>query len=105
MIFGTSKTFMLSTGVSRFSVDFFGLPVLKYFVGNTFNLTENFGYRFFLCMRMENHVLQSKVFVAQYAKISWEPLLSFRILGISETSMRITVLLRVFFVSQYRKTS
>ena len=34
----------------------FGLPVLKIFVGNPFNLTENFGYRNFLCMKTENHV-------------------------------------------------
>ena len=75
---------------------FFGLPVLKHFVGITFNLTENFGYRIFLCMRTENHVLQSKIFVAQYAKIYWEPILSFRVLGISETFMHITVFLQFF---------
>ena len=75
---------------------FFGLPVLKHFLGITFNLTENFGYRIFLCMRTENHVLQSKIFVAQYAKIYWEPILSFRVLGISETFMHITVFLQFF---------
>ena len=96
---GHRKLFMLSRGHRDFPLVFFGLPVLKHFVGNTFNLTGNFGHRFFLCMRTENHVLQSKVFVAQYAKISWEPLLIFRILGISETFMRITVFLRVFFLS------
>ena len=95
-IFGTSKNFMLSRGVLRFSVDFFGLTVLKIFVGNAFNLPEIFGYRNFLCMKTENHVPQSKFFVSQYAKISWEPLLSFRIFGISETFMRITVFLRIF---------
>ena len=87
---------MLSRGVSRFSFDFFDLTVLKNFVGNAFNLPEIFGYRNFLCMRTENHVLQSKIFVSQYAKNSWEPLLSFRIFGISETFMRITVFLRFF---------
>ena len=95
-IFGTSKTFMLSRGVSRFSFDFFDLTVLKNFVGNAFNFPEIFGYRNFLCMRTENHVLQSKIFVSQQAKNSWEPLLSFRIFGISETFMRITVFLRFF---------
>ena len=30
-------------GASRFSVGFFGLPVLENFVGNPFNLTGNFG--------------------------------------------------------------
>ena len=75
---------------------FLGLTVLKNFVGNAFNLPELFGYRNFLCMRQENQILQSKIFVSQYAKKSWEPLLSFRKLGISETSMRITVFLPFF---------
>ena len=88
---------MLIRGVSRISVDFFGLIVLKNFVGNAFNLPEFFGYRNFLSMRTENHVLQSKIFVSQYAKNSWEPLLSFRILGISETFLRITVFLLIFW--------
>ena len=90
------RKLLCSVGVSRFSVDFFGLTVLKNFVGNPFNLPEIFGFRNFLCMRTENHVLQSKIFVAQYAKIYWEPILSFRILGISETFIRITVFLRFF---------
>ena len=59
---------MLSTGLSRFSVGFFDLPVLKHFVGITFNLTEYFGYRIFLCTGTENHVLQSKFFVSEYEK-------------------------------------
>ena len=87
---------MLSRGVSRFSVDFFGLTVLKNFVGNAFNLPEIFGYRIFLCMRTENHVLQSKIFVSQYAKISWERHLRFKMFGISETFLHITVFLRFF---------
>ena len=90
---------MLSSGVSRFSFDFFGLTVLKNFVGNDFNLPEIFGYRNFPCLRTENHVLQSKNFVSQFAKKSWEPLLSFRKLGISGTFIRITVFLD-FFLSQ-----
>ena len=93
---------MLSRGISRFSFDFFDLAVLKNFVGNAFNLPEIFGYRNFLCMRTENHVLQSKIFVSQYAKNSWEPPLSFRIFGISEIFMRITVFLR-FFLSHSTK--
>ena len=84
---------MFSRGVSRFSVDFFGLTVLKDFVGNDFNLPEILGYRNFPCLRTGNHVLQSKNFVSQFAKNSWEPLLSFRKRGISETFMRITVFL------------
>ena len=87
---------MLIRGLSRFSAGFFDLTVLKNFVGNAFNLPEFFGYRNFLSMRTENHVLQSKIFVSQYAKNSWEPLLSFRILGILETFLRITVFLRYF---------
>ena len=39
---------------------FFGLPVLKIFVGNHFNLTGNFGYRNFLCMRTEKLVFPPK---------------------------------------------
>ena len=87
---------MLSSGVSRFSFDFFGLTVLKNFVGNDFNLPEIFGYRNFPCLRTENPGLQSKNFVSQFAKKSWEPLLSFRKRGFSETFMRITVFLGFF---------
>ena len=101
--FGTSKNFMFSRGVSRFSVDFFGLTVLKNFVGNDFNLPEILGYRNFPSLRTENHVLQSKKFVSQFAKKSWEPLLSFRKLGISETFIRITVFLRYFLSHSTKK--
>ena len=87
---------MLSSRVSRFSVDFFGLTVLNNFVGNDSNLPELFGYRNFLCMRTENRIFQSKIFFSQYAKNSWEPLLSFRILGISGSFIRITGFLRFF---------
>ena len=87
---------MLSRGHRDFPFVFFGLPVLKLFVGNTFNLTENFGYRNFLCMRTENHVLQSKFFVSEYKKNSWEPLLKFRMFGISKTILHITVFLQFF---------
>ena len=84
-IFRTSKTSMLSRGHRNFPLVFFGLPVLKHFVGNTFNFTENFGYRNFLCMRTENHVLRSKFFASPYAKRFWERLLRFNMFGISET--------------------
>ena len=87
---------MLSSGVSRFSFDFFGLTVLKSFVRNPFKRPEIFGYRVFLCMRTENHVLHSKSFVSQYAKVSWERLLRFKFFGISETFLRITVFLQFF---------
>ena len=90
---------MLSRGQRDFPSVFFGLQVLKIFVSNPVNLKENFGFRNFQCMRTENHVLQSKIFVSQYAKISWVPLLSFRIFGISTTFLHITVYLR-FFLSQ-----
>ena len=51
---------MLSSGVSRFSFDFFGLTFLKNFVRNPSNLPEIFGYRNFLCMRTENLVFPPK---------------------------------------------
>ena len=87
---------MLSRGHCDFPLVFFGLPVLKNFVGNTFNLTESFGYRIFLSMRTQNHVLQSKFFVTEYEKKSWEPLLSFRMFGISKTFfLHITVFLPI----------
>ena len=88
--------------VSPFSVDCFGLTELTICAGNLFNLPEKFGYRKFLCLRTENHVLQSKFFVSQYAKKPWEPLLSFRRFGILETFTQFTVFL-LFFVSQYEK--
>ena len=94
---------MLSSGVSRFYFDFFGLTVLKNFVGNAVNLPENFGYRNFLCMRTENHVFLPKKFISQFAKKSWEPLLSFRKLGISETFMRILLFLRFFLSHRTEK--
>ena len=88
---------MLKRGGSRnFPVFFFGITVLTNCVVNPFNPPEKFGYRNFLCMRTENHVLQSNFFVPQYAKISREPLLSFRIFGISETFMHIAVFLQFF---------
>ena len=65
-------------------------------MGNPFNLPEIFGYRNFLWMRTENHVLRSNFFVSRYAKNSWKPLLCFRIFGISKTFMHITVFLRFF---------
>ena len=65
-------------------------------MGNPFNLPEYFGYRNLLCMRSENHVLQSNFFVPQYAKISRELLRSFRIFEISKFLMHITVFLRLF---------
>ena len=43
-----------------FRLFFFGLPVLKTFAGNHFNLTGNFGYRNFLCMRTEKLVFPPK---------------------------------------------
>ena len=88
---------MLSSGVSRFSFEFFGLTVLKNFVSNPFKLPEIFGYRIFLCMRTENHVLPSKFFVSQYAKNSWERLLRFKMFGSLETFLHVTVFLRFFF--------
>ena len=88
---------MLRKGRFRnFPLFFFGITVLTNCVGNPFNLPESFGYRNFLCMRTENHVLQSNFFVPQYGKVSREPLLSFRNFGISKTFMHITVFLRFF---------
>ena len=75
---------------------FIGLTVLKIFMRNPFKLPEIFGYRNFLCMRTENHDLHSKFFVTQNAKISWERLLRFKMFGISETFLHITVFVRFF---------
>ena len=87
---------LLSKGYRESPLIFLASQYWKTFVGNTFNLPEHFEYRNFLCMRTENLVLQSKSFVSQYLKKSWEPLLSFGKFGISETFMRITVFLRFF---------
>ena len=89
------ENFYAQLGGSRdFPLSFFGITVLTNCVGNPFNLPENFGHRNFLCMRTQNHVLHSNFFVPQYAKISRELLLSFRLFGISKTFMHITVFLR-----------
>ena len=82
---------MLSSGVSPFSFDFFGLIVLKNFVRNPFKLPQNNRVSNFLCMITGNHVLHSKFFVSQYAKNSWERLLRFKMFRISETFLHITV--------------
>ena len=90
-ILGTSKTFMLSRGGGGrrdIPLVFVGLPVLKIFVSNPINLTEKVGFRNFHYMRTENHVLQSKSFVSQFAKSSWKPFLCFRIIGVSKTFMQ-----------------
>ena len=47
-------------------------------------------------MRTENHVVHSKFFVSQYGKVSWERHLRFKMFGISETFLHITVFLRFF---------
>ena len=90
---------MLSSGVSRFSFDFFGLKVLENFVRNPFERSEIFGYRIFLCKRTENHVLHSKFFVSQYAKNSWERLLRFKMFEISETFLNFTFFVRFFYLT------
>ena len=65
-------------------------------MGNDFERPEILGYRTFLCMRTENHVLHSKFFVSQEAKNSWERLLRFKKFGISETFLHVTFFLRFF---------
>ena len=90
---------MLSSGVSRFSFDFFGLKVLENFVRNPFERSEIFGYRIFLCKRTENNVLHSKFFVSQYAKNSWERLLRFKMFEISETFLNFTFFVRFFYLT------
>ena len=93
---GQRKRLCSIGGYCDFLLNFFGLRVLKNFVGNPFKLPEIFGYRIFLCTRTENHVLHSKFFVSQYAKKSWERPLRFKMFGISETFLHITFLLRFF---------
>ena len=68
---GHRKLSCLVGGYRDSPLSFFGLTVLKNFVGNAFNLPEIFGNRNFICMRTENHVLQSNFFVSQYQKKSW----------------------------------
>ena len=70
-IFETSKTLLLRGGHRDFPLVIFRLPVLKNFVGNPFNLTEIFGYRNFLCMRMENHVFLPKFLCLTIPKNAW----------------------------------
>ena len=87
---------MLSRGVSRFSLNFFGLTLLTNCVGNHSKLPEKFRFRNFLCMRTENHVFQMKFIVSEYAKNSWEPLLSLRTFGTPKPFMHITIFLQFF---------
>ena len=95
---------LCSLGGSRdFPLFLFGITVLTHCVGNPFNLPEHFGYRNLLCMRSENHVLQSNLFVPQYAKFSRELLRSFRIFEISKFFMHITVFLRLFLSQSTEK--
>ena len=61
---------LLSRGYRDSALIFFGLTVLKNFVGNAFNLPESFEYRNFLCMGTENHVFLPKFFCLAKPKIS-----------------------------------
>ena len=85
--------FMLSRGVSRLSVDCFGLPVLKTFVGNHFNLWGNFGYGNFLCMRTENLVFTPKILCLT---IPLKFVVTSSLFGISKTFCQIMIFRRNF---------
>ena len=87
---------MLSSGVSPFSFVFFWPHRPEKFRAEPLQTSVNNRVSNFSMHENGKSRLQSKIFVAQYAKISWEPLLSFRVLGISEAFMPITVFLRFF---------
>ena len=96
---------MLSSGVSRFSFDFFGLTVLKNFVINAFNLPEILGYRNFLCMRTENHVFLQKFLCLTKPKKFVVTTSKFQIIWDLEKFLSYHDFLSNFFVSQYRTIS
>ena len=96
---------MLSRGLSRFSVDFFDLIVLKIFVGNAFNLPESFGYRNFQWMGTENHVFLPKILCLTIPKkfvVTTSKCHNTCGLGNFHAYRDFP---STFFVSQYRKTS
>ena len=89
----------------RFSVGFFGLPLLKNFVGNPFNLWENFGYRNFQCMKTENHVFLPKLLCLTIPKKFVVTTSKFQIFCDIEKFLSYHDFPSNFFVSQYRKIS
>ena len=89
----------------RFSVGFFGLPLLKNFVGNPFNLWESFGYRNFQCMKTENHVFLPKFLCLTIPKKFVVTTSKFQIFWDIEKFLSYHDFPSNFFVSQYRKIS
>ena len=102
---GTSETFMLRGGHRDFPLVLFGLPVLENSVGNPFNLTENFEYRNFLCMRTENHVFLPKFLCLTIPKKFVVTTSKFQNIWDLENFLSNLEFSLNFFVSQYRKTS
>ena len=101
---------MQKRGHHDFPLKFFvSLP--KNFVGDSFGVSKNFGYRKDLCIRGGRRVitiLRRKIFVSQYRNILWRNPSEFDKISVIENFMhnrRISLFSIGNFVSQYRKNS
>ena len=65
------KSFMDEKGVSRFSVENFWSHSAEKFCGHPFNVSENLGYRKFLCIIGGITIFRQKFFVSQCRKTSY----------------------------------
>ena len=102
-LLGTTSKFQKTWDLGNFHAyhgfpSFFCLSVPKNFVRNQlmFQKFSNVRYRKKFWMRTEYHDLHSKFFISQYAKVSWERLLRFKMFGISETFLNITFFPSIF---------
>ena len=82
---------MLSSGVSPFSFVFFWPHRPEKFRAEPLQTSVNNRVSNFSMHENGKSRLQSKIFVSQYAKNSWERLLRFKMFRISETFLHITV--------------
>ena len=94
---------MLSRGRRDFPLVFFGLPVLKKFVGNTFNLPENFGYRIFFMHENGKSRPSVEIFCLRVRKKIVGATSKFQNVWDLENFFCISQFSFHFFVSQYRK--
>ena len=99
----TSKTFMLSRGHRAFPLFFFGLPVLKKFASNTFNLPENFGYRIFFMHENGKSRPSVEIFCLRVRKKIVGATSKFQNVWDLENFCCISQFSFHFFVSHYRK--
>ena len=81
------KILWMERGVSRFSIGKFWSHSAEKFRRHPFNVSENLGYRKFLCLIGGITIFRRKFFVSQCRKISWASLQCLRKIGVSKNFM------------------